>query len=669
MKNLLSVALLFFLAEGRFAFTQTSGISLDLGSGVQMEFVRVPLGGAERERSVEIGDFSGNRPAEQVRGAVLYGPFSSARDGFFYYLGKTEVTEEQWSAVMGEGARSKLPVTGKTYSEILVFLDKLQERIGNSPLFPKTADGAAGVVRLPREAEWEFAARGGLAASDYKARDPYEDDIERYENIASVSTSRVREVGSLLPNPLGLHDMLGNVREFVDERFSESGGERLLKGGCYTSEKVELRSSSRTEHPGNSRAPFVGFRVAISAPVVTSLTRAAELREQSRNTRGDTPIDSKPSLDTSLQDTSIEGERRKQIRQARQGQNQLQDTSIEGERRKISRLPSTSGADWNSYLSSIRTLAASGDADAQGILSFIVQGQPYLGEPNEAVVLATASANKGSPYGLFALARLYLTGTGVAKNPEKATELFHESFPEIQQQASIGDPTAQLTLGVFYSNGHFVKMDDPEAVKWYRRAAEQGLAKAQFNLGVMYGAGEGVPKNDAEAVKWFRRAAEQGHAMAQNNLGVRYANGRGVPKDDAEAVKWYRRAAEQGLAEAQNNLGVRYANGRGVPKDDAEAVKWYRRAAEQGFAWAQTNLGVMYENGRGVPKDDAEAVKWYRRAAEQGFAWAQTNLGFMYENGRGVPKDDAEAIKWYRRAAGQGDDRAKAALDQILKNQ
>ena len=57
--------------------------------------------------------------------------------------------------------------------------------------------------------------------------------------------------------------------------------------------------------------------------------------------------------------------------------------------------------------------------------------------------------------------------------------------------------------------------------------------------------GMGCPKDYAEAVKWYRKAAEQGDAEAQFNLGLMYADGEGVPKDYAEAVKWYRKAAEQ----------------------------------------------------------------------------------------------------------------------------
>ena len=68
-----------------------------------------------------------------------------------------------------------------------------------------------------------------------------------------------------------------------------------------------------------------------------------------------------------------------------------------------------------------------------------------------------------------------------------------------------------------------------------------------------------MAKDEAEAVKWYRKAAEQNDAEAQYNLGVCYANGQGVAKDEVEAVKWYRKAAEQNYAAAQYNLGVCYA--------------------------------------------------------------------------------------------------------------
>jgi len=78
------------------------------------------------------------------------------------------------------------------------------------------------------------------------------------------------------------------------------------------------------------------------------------------------------------------------------------------------------------------------------------------------------------------------------------------------------------------------------------RRRSKGNAHAQVALGECYLNGTGVEKDDVEAVKWFRKAAEQGNAHAQVKLGECYRNGTGVEKDDVGAVKWFRKAAEQG---------------------------------------------------------------------------------------------------------------------------
>jgi len=205
-------------------------------------------------------------------------PFTKDGKKFGCYLGKTEVTGEQWAAVMKSGKKTKFPATEKTYAEILAFIDALHSKVAQS--IPKTPDGKSGDIRLPTEAEWEYAARGGASAVNYQASDPCQGDIERCEVFASPgSGGRAREVATLPPNPLGLHDMLGNVREFVEGRYlEESGGGRLLKGGCYASEKSEIRSSARTEQ--SAKAPFAGFRLCISADAFTSLRQAQEAKEK-----------------------------------------------------------------------------------------------------------------------------------------------------------------------------------------------------------------------------------------------------------------------------------------------------------------------------------------------------------------------------------------------------
>ncbi|MEG1553372.1 MAG: tetratricopeptide repeat protein, partial [Kiritimatiellia bacterium] len=73
---------------------------------------------------------------------------------------------------------------------------------------------------------------------------------------------------------------------------------------------------------------------------------------------------------------------------------------------------------------------------------------------------------------------------------------------------------------------------------WRFVLAIYGDLQAQADVGDCYANGKGVARDAAEAVKWYRKAAEQGHADAQNRLGVCYANGDGVTRDDVEAVKW-----------------------------------------------------------------------------------------------------------------------------------
>ena len=147
------------------------------------------------------------------------------------------------------------------------------------------------------------------------------------------------------------------------------------------------------------------------------------------------------------------------------------------------------------------------------------------------------------------------------------------------------------------------------------------LAIARFGIGLSLD--EQTP---AAAVRWFRLAAEQGLAVAQHNLGSLYAKGRGVPQDDAKAAHWFRLAAEQGLPISQGALGYMYMHGRGVSDDDVEAVRWLRPAARQGRANSRLNLGIMYATGRGTEKDLIRAYAWISLAAGQGLALAQEAL-------------------------------------------
>lgn len=113
----------------------------------------------------------------------------------------------------------------------------------------------------------------------------------------------------------------------------------------------------------------------------------------------------------------------------------------------------------------------------------------------------------------------------------------------LEPAALRGDADAQNDVGILYVETHTGGSNLTESVRWFRKAADQGLPAAQYNLGASYRAGRGVSQDPAEAVAWFRKAAYQGHARAQHTLARMYASGEGVARDDAVACAWLELAA------------------------------------------------------------------------------------------------------------------------------
>ena len=135
-------------------------------------------------------------------------------------------------------------------------------------------------------------------------------------------------------------------------------------------------------------------------------------------------------------------------------------------------------------------------------------------------------------------------------------------------------PAPNSTLGVMYDNGRGVPEDDAEGVKWYRKAADQGLALAQAKLGLKYDTGEGVPQDYAEAVEWYRKAAERGYAAAQSRMGGMYALGEGVPQDAVQAYAWFNIAAAQGFQPAK---GAREAMAKSMTREEISRAQQLAR--------------------------------------------------------------------------------------------
>lgn len=290
------------------------------------------------------------------------------------------------------------------------------------------------------------------------------------------------------------------------------------------------------------------------------------------------------------------------------------------------------------------------------VAAFLPDGSPEQDEiRNHAKDNILELANEEDVFAQTNAAWGYREGYGTAVDHVEAVKW-------VRKAAEQGFARAQYDLGWMYQYGRGVERFDEKAAGWYLKAAEQGLARAQRNLGFMYEYGRGVERSDAKAAEWVLKAAEQGLADVQN---VMYKNGRGVEQYYVKTAGWYLKAAEQGYAEAQCNLGYMYANGTGVEQSYVKAAEWFLKAAEQGDADAQYHLVVMYRDGTGVERSDEKAAEWYLKAAEQGLADALYPLGFMYEYGDGVEQSDAKALEWYQKAAEQGDADAMVALNRL----
>lgn len=165
--------------------------------------------------------------------------------------------------------------------------------------------------------------------------------------------------------------------------------------------------------------------------------------------------------------------------------------------------------------------------------------------------------------------------------------------PAAQRTTPAPKPTPQQTVPAYQPS----RPSEAEIEEWSRKGDEYYKEKEY-----------------TEAVKWYRKAAEQGHAEAQYKLGRCYGPyGTGI-HDASEALRWFRKAAEQGYAEAQYELGSNYFHGVRVKQDYAEAAKWYHKAAEQGNRLAQGRLAILYEEGWGVKKDKIKAKYWRHKA-------------------------------------------------------
>jgi len=261
MRRLYSCLMVALLPAIVAAETPTKTIALP--GGVEARFVWIAAGSYRR-----------GSPADEPDRGADEGPAHEVTLTRGFFLGREEVTQRQWVAVMGTNPSVfrqpvvdedplERPVDSVSWDDAMQFIDRLNAQGLNA--------NGLGRFRLPTEAEWEFAARAGTT-TPY----PWNGDVHRHAWANSRSFARTHPAGRKPANAWGLHDMHGNVWEWcsdwygpyaaapaVDPTGPAEGHERVFRGGSWYDFPPALRSANRHRHPPDKRYTAIGLRLAL----------------------------------------------------------------------------------------------------------------------------------------------------------------------------------------------------------------------------------------------------------------------------------------------------------------------------------------------------------------------------------------------------------------------
>jgi len=261
MKRILGIAVVFGFVGALTVLAQEvkpgKAEVIDLGKDVKLEMVLIPAGKfLMGGKKIPVDPFSNIKVAQPEEDEFPQHEVTLTKP---FYMGKYEVTQEQWFEIMGENPSRekgrKLPVTNVSWNECQDFIKKLNAKTN-------------GGYRLPTEAEWEYSCRAGTSTA-YS----YGDKLTRSD--ANIDGDSTKAVGSYEPNAFGLYDMHGNVWEWCEDWYAKyptgvvtdpkgpaTGEKRVLRGGSFVNDESEARSSGRDLISPTYRIGSFGFRLA-----------------------------------------------------------------------------------------------------------------------------------------------------------------------------------------------------------------------------------------------------------------------------------------------------------------------------------------------------------------------------------------------------------------------